>query len=101
MSMLGWGYAQNTHILFRAKDIAQKPAFLSFLAITIAVCQIQMILILIPLENQHVGMGICAKHTNSIQSGRYCSKTCIFVVFGYNNCSVSNPNDFNTQTSLK
>ncbi len=58
MSMLGWGFAQNRQILFRAEDIVQKPAFLSFLSITIAVCQIQMILILIPLENQHVGMGI-------------------------------------------
>ncbi len=55
--------------------------------------------ILIPLQNEHVGMGICAKHTNFIQSGRYCTKTCIFVVFGNNNCSVSNPNDFNTHTS--
>ncbi len=102
--MLGWGYAQNTQILLRAKDIVQKPAFLSFLSITIAiaVCQIQTILILIPLENQHVGMGICAKHTNSIKSKRYCSKTSIFVVFVYNNCSVSNPNDFfNTHTTWK
>ncbi len=80
--MLGWGCAQNTQILLRAKDIAQKPSFLSFLAKTIAVSQIQMILILIPLQNEHVGMGICAKHTNFIQSERYCSKTFIFVVFG-------------------
>ncbi len=40
--MLGWGYAQNTKILFWAEDIAQIPS--------------------------------------------------LFVVFGYNNCSVSNPN---------
>ncbi len=70
MSMLGWRYAQNTPILFRAKDnIAQKPSFLSFLAITIAVRQTAVILILIPLQNEHVGMGICAKHTNFIQRG--------------------------------
>ncbi len=46
MSMMGWGYAHNTKILFRAEDIAPKPS--------------------------------------------------LFVVFGYNNCSLSNPNDFNT-----
>ncbi len=134
----------NTQILFRAKDIAQKPSFLSFLAITIAVRQTELLLILIPLQNEHVGMGICAKHTNFIQNERYCSSflsflaitialrqtevlliliplqnehvgmgICakhkfyserkillfIFVVFGYNNCSASNPNDFNTHTS--
>ncbi len=99
--MLGWGYAQNTQILFRAKDIAQKPAFLSFLAITIAVRQSQLLLILVPLQNQHVGMVICAKDTNFIQSERYCSKIFIFVVFGYNNCIASNSIAFNTHTSSK
>ena len=43
MSMMGWKYAQNTQILFRAKTIPGKRNFRSFLAITIAVCQIQMI----------------------------------------------------------
>ncbi len=66
--MLGCGYAQNTQILFRAEDIAQKPAFLLFLAITIAERQTEVLLILIPLQNEHVGMNICAKHTNFIQS---------------------------------
>ena len=28
-------------------------------------------------------------------------KPSLLVVFGYNNCSVSNPNDFNTHTSSK
>ncbi len=75
--------------------------YLSFLAITIAVCQIEMILTLIPLQNQYVGMGIWAKHSNFIQSGIDSQKTPFLVVFGYNNCSVSNPNDFNTHTSSK
>ncbi len=152
MSMMGWGYAQNTKILFRAEVIPRKHHFWSFLAITIPVCQIQMILTLIPLQNQHVGMGICAKHTNFILSWNillknlhYLSflaitipvyqiqmiltlirlkmsmmgwvyaqntqilfwaehiaqKPSLFVVFGYNNSSVSNPNDFNTHTSSK
>ncbi len=48
--MLGWGYAQNTPILFRAKHIAQKPSFLSFLAITIAVRQTEVLLILKPVQ---------------------------------------------------
>ncbi len=99
--MLGWGYAQNTQILFRAKDIAQKPSFLSFLAITIAVRRTEVLLILITLQNEHVGMGICVKHTNFIQRERYCSNTFIFVVFGYNNCSASKLSTFNTQTSSK
>ncbi len=62
MSMMGWGYAQNTNILFIADVIPRKKHFWSFLAITIAVCQIELILIFIPLQNQHVGMEICAKH---------------------------------------
>ncbi len=111
MSMMGWGYAQNTKFLFRAEMILGKHQsvvfgynncsvsnpndfnahtsskstcrdgdmretykfyselkillknlhYLSFLAITIAVCQMQMILILIPLQNEHDGMGICAE----------------------------------------
>ncbi len=68
MRMMGWGYAQNTTILFRAEMIPRKHHFWSFLAITIAVCQIQMILTLNPLENEHDGMGICAKHNNFIHS---------------------------------
>ena len=66
--MLGLGYAQNTQILFRAELIPRKHHFWSFLAITIAVCQIQMILTLIPPQNDHDGIGICAKHTNFILS---------------------------------
>ena len=49
--------------------IPLKHHFWSFLAITIAVFQIQMILTLIPLHNEHDGMRICAKHSNYIQSG--------------------------------
>ncbi len=53
--MLGWGYAQNTKLLFRAERIPRKHHFWSFLSIKIAVYQMQMIL---TLENLHVGMGI-------------------------------------------
>ncbi len=67
--MMGSGYAQNTQILFRAEMIPRKQHFWSFLAITIAVCQIQMILTLTPLEKEHDGIGICAKNKNCIQSG--------------------------------
>ncbi len=56
--MLGWGYEQITKILFRAERIPRKHHFWSFLAITIAVYQIQMILTLIPLQNEHDGMEI-------------------------------------------
>ncbi len=48
------------------KILLKNLHYLSFLAIAIAVCQIQMILTLIPLQNQHVGM---AKHQNFIQCG--------------------------------
>ncbi len=75
--------------------------YLTFLAITIALCQIQMILTLIPLQNEHNEMGICAKHKNFVQSGNDSQKTPLLVVFGYKNSSVSNPNDFNTHTSSK
>ncbi len=64
--MMGWGYAQNTNILFKAEGIPRKHHFWSFLAMTIAV---KMILILIRLQNAHDGMGICAKHINFIQCG--------------------------------
>ncbi len=57
---MGWGYVQYTQILFRAEMIPLKHHFWSFLAITIAVFQIQMILILIPLQYVNDGMGICA-----------------------------------------
>ncbi len=40
-----------------AERITRKHHFWSFLAITIDVYQIQMILTLISLQNQHVGMG--------------------------------------------
>ncbi len=53
----GWGYAQNTKVLFRAEMIPRKHHFWSFLVITIAVFQIQMILILILLQNDHNGCG--------------------------------------------
>ena len=98
MSMMGWENEQNTQILFRAEIIPGKHQFEWFLAITIPVCQIQMILTLIPLQNQHFGMGICANQTNLILSGNLSWKTPFWVVFGYKNSSVSNPNDFNTQT---
>ncbi len=99
--MLGWIYAKNIQILLWAEDIAQKPYYLLFLAITIAVCQIQMILTLIPLQNQHVGMGIRVKHTIFILTEDIAQKPSLFVIFGYNNCSVSNPNDFNIHTFSK
>ncbi len=72
--------------------IPRKHHFWSFLAITITVFQIQMILILIPLQYEDDGMEICAKHKNFIQSGNDSLKTPFLFVFGYNNCSVSNPN---------
>ncbi len=59
--MMGSGYAQKTKIVFRAEMIPRKHQFWWFLAITIPVCQIQMILTLIPFEKEHDGMGICAK----------------------------------------
>ncbi len=77
----GWGYAQNTKILFRAEIIPRKHHFLWFLAKTIPVCQIQVILALIPLQNEHLGMGICAKHTNFIQVQDIAQKPLLFVVF--------------------
>ncbi len=69
MSIMEWGYAQNTKKLFRAEMIPGKHHFWSFLAITIPLCQIQTILTLIPPQNEHDGMGICVKHKNFIQSG--------------------------------
>ncbi len=60
------------------KILLKNHHYLSFLAITIAGRPIQMILTLIPLQNEHVGMGICAKHTNFNLS---CSKTIIFCRF--------------------
>ena len=60
---------QNTLILFRAEMTPLKHHFWSFLAITIAVCQMQMILTLIALQNEQDGMGICGKHKFFFQSG--------------------------------
>ena len=60
----GWGYAQNTQILFRAEIIPKKHHFWSFLAIRIALCQIQVILKLTPLQKERDGIGICANHIN-------------------------------------
>ncbi len=82
---LSWRYYSKSFIIYR------------LLAITIPVCQIQMILTLIPLQNEHDGMGMCTKHKIFFQS----IHDSIFVVFGNNDCSVSNPNDFNTHTSSK
>ncbi len=65
---MGWGYVQNTKCLFRAEMIPRKHHFWSFSAITIAVFKIQMILILMPLQNGHDGMGICAKHKTFISA---------------------------------
>ncbi len=91
----------KTHNSIQSERYSQKPSFLSFLDITIGVRQTEVHLIRIPHQNEHVGMGICAKLTNFIQSGRYCSKTCIFVFLGYNICSASNLSTFNTHTSSK
>ncbi len=44
--------------------ILRKHYIRSFWVIIIGVCQIQMILTLIHLQNEHDGMGICAKHIN-------------------------------------
>ncbi len=60
---------KTQNFLFRAKMIPRKHHIRTFWAITIAVCQIQMILTLIPLQNEHDGMGICAKHKFFFQSG--------------------------------
>ncbi len=60
---MGCGYVQNTQILFRAKIIPRKHHLWFFLAITIAARQGRVLLILIPLHNEHNGMGICAKNT--------------------------------------
>ena len=86
---MGWGYAQNTQILLRAEIIPTKLRFWSLLAITIAVCQIQLILTLIPPQKEHDGMGICAKHTNFTQSRNHSYKTPFLVVCGNKNCSAS------------
>ena len=56
-------------MLFRAEIIPRKHHFWSFLAITIAARQGKELLILIPLQNEHDGMGTCAKLTNFIKSG--------------------------------
>ncbi len=61
MSVIGLGYVPNTNNLFRAEMIPTKHHFWSFLAITIAVCQIQMLLKLIILQNEHDGMGYTVK----------------------------------------
>ncbi len=98
MSMMGWRYVLNTQILFRTEIIPLKDHFWSYLAITIAVFQIQMILILIPLQYEDDAMGIFAKHSNFIQSGNDTFKTPLWVVF---DSSASNPNDFNAYTSSK
>ena len=101
MMLLGWRYEQNRQIKFRAENIPQKRQFMSFLAITIPVRQIQMILLIIPFQNEHVGMWISSKHPNFIQSGIYSSKTYIFVILGFNSCSASNCFTFNTHTPAK
>ncbi len=101
MSMLGWGTRKTYKFYSELTILLKNSHYLSFLAITIAVCQIQMILTLIRLQNEHDGIGMCAKYKNVIQSGNNSYKTPFLVVFGYNNCSVSNPIDFKTHTSSK
>ncbi len=59
---MGWGYVQNTIFFFRAEMISRKHHFWYFYAIIIAVSQILLKLILIPLQNELVGIGIWAKH---------------------------------------
>ncbi len=68
MTMMGWGCVPNAKTSFRAEMIPRKHHFWSFLAITIPVFQIQMVL---PHQNEHDGMGICAKH-KKIFSERKC-----------------------------
>ncbi len=97
----GWGYAQNILFVFWAEMTPRKHHFWSFLAITMEVCQIQMILTLIPLQNQHVGMGYAQNIQILFWAEHIAQNPSLFVVFGFNNCSVSNPNDFNTHTSSK
>ena len=64
------GDMRKTYILnSELKILLKNHHNLSFLAITIAACQIQMILVVIPHQNEHDGMGICAKHINFIQGG--------------------------------
>ncbi len=69
MTIMGWEYEQNTQILFKAEMRPRKHHLRSFLALKIAICQIQMILTLIALQNEHDGMGICAKHKTFIHGG--------------------------------
>ena len=55
------GDMRKTHKLYSELKIFLKNLhYLSFLAITTAVCQIQLILSLIPHQNEHDGMEICA-----------------------------------------
>ncbi len=63
MSMMGRRYVRKTQILFTAEMNPLKHNFWSFLAITISVFQIQMILILIPLQNDHDGWGYAQNTT--------------------------------------
>ncbi len=83
------------------KILLKNLHYLSFLAITIAVCQIQMILKLIPLQMSMMGWGYEQNIQILFWAEDIAKKPSLFVVFGYNNCSVSNPNDFNTHTSSK
>ncbi len=69
ITMMKSGYAQNTKFLFRAEIIPRKHRFWSYLAITIAVCQIQMILTLLPFQNEYDWMEICANQKFFIQRG--------------------------------
>ncbi len=101
INMLGWSYAQNIQILFWAKYIANKPSLFVVFGYNNCSVSNQNDFQLIPSQNEHDGMGICAKHTNFIHGGSYSWKTPFLVVFDYNNCSVSNRNDFYTHTSSK
>ncbi len=68
MTMMDGDMRKTYKFYSELKILLKNLHYLSFLAKTIAVCQIQMILTLIPLQNEHDGMGICAKHTNFILS---------------------------------
>ncbi len=91
---MGWEYAQNTQILFRAKTIPSNHHFWSFLALTIAVCQIQMILMLIPLQSELFGLNMRKFYSDRKP---FIENT----IFGNKNWSVSNPIEINTHTSSK
>ncbi len=68
--MLGWRYAQNIQILFWVEAIAEKPSLFVVFGYNNCSVSNQIILTLIPSQNEHDGMGICEKHTNFVHSGK-------------------------------